>query len=459
MPTIHIVSHTHWDREWYKSFQYFRTKLIYVIDDLLSILENDDNFKSFLLDGQTIVLDDYLQLRPEKAPQLKELITNGRLVVGPWYIQPDEFAPDGESLIRNLQTGIREARRFGQSMMVGYLPDSFGQSGQLPHILQGFDIQSAVIMRGFPANEVKSSEFHWQGINGDEVMGIAIPEGYSNYMYWPQSLTMAKMRMVDTVRKLKKYASTDQFLIMNGVDHQFAQAHVSEHIRKMNRGRTKYRHSTIQGYIDAVKAQNPDLPTLHGELLAPITNRVHSSMASTRMPQKQQNRKMEALLEKYVEPVCTLGWLFNANYPDVLVNQAWKLLMQNQTHDGICGCCTDQVHKEIDQRYADVKEIGETLLKTYSRAIARQQNGKSIALTVFNSTLSKGKQVVQATLFSKHQDFRLLNPQGKEIPYQVDAVEPLDLAEASMWVLYLGIPEPGYRIDFTFEYEFDFNIG
>ncbi|MBI9050752.1 MAG: hypothetical protein JEZ00_15125 [Anaerolineaceae bacterium] len=459
MPTIHIVSHTHWDREWYKPFQHFRTKLVFVIDHLISILQTDDAFQSFLLDGQTIVLDDYLQIKPENETILKQLISSGKLVVGPWYIQPDEFAPDGESLIRNLQIGITAANQFGQSMMIGYLPDSFGQSAQMPQILQGFGINAAVMMRGFPANEVKSSEFLWQGINGAEVFGVFLPEGYSNFMYWPTSLTRAKIRMLDVVRKLKKYASTDQFLIMNGVDHQFAQPHIPAHIHSMNHGRTKYLHSTLQTYMDAVKAQQPKLPILTGDLLSPIKNRVHSSMASTRLPQKQKNRKMEALLQKYVEPVCTIAWLFNAEYPSALINEAWKLLIQNQTHDGICGCCTDQVHREMDQRFSDVQSIGETLYKTYTRAIARRTEKNACSLTVFNNALTQGKQLVQATLFTKQKQFTIKDSQGRLIPYQIDAIEAVDLSQASMWTLYLGITEEAYKIDFTFEHEFQFNAG
>ena len=143
MSIIHIVSHTHWDREWYKPYQYFRVKLVYAMDKAMETLEEDVNFASFLFDGQTVVLEDYLQVKPKNQARIKALIEAGRLVVGPWYTQPDEFAPDGESLIRNLLIGMDIAREYGQCMTVGYLPDSFGQSCQMPQILQGFEIGRA----------------------------------------------------------------------------------------------------------------------------------------------------------------------------------------------------------------------------------------------------------------------------------------------------------------------------
>ena len=272
MSRIHIVSHTHWDREWYKPFQYFRVKLVYVLDRLLEILENEADFKFFLLDGQTIVLEDYLQVRPEKREKLKEAVSSGRLIVGPWYIQPDEFAPDAESLIRNLQIGLGISAEFGDPMLVGYLPDSFGHTAQLPQILKGFGINSAVVMRGVDAEKLKTSEFTWQGINGDEVLGLFLPKGYSNAMFLPKGYTAAKLRLNRLAVKLKKRSTTENLLVLNGVDHQFPQAFVAGLIQHLNAAGKKdlYLHSSLENYIADVRSANPELPKLTGELLTPV---------------------------------------------------------------------------------------------------------------------------------------------------------------------------------------------
>src|SRR4030042_2476332 len=145
MDTIHLVSHTHWDREWYLTFQQFRLKLVHLIDRLLEILQEDQDFKYFLLDGQTILLDDYLQIRPERESELRKLISEGRILIGPWYVSPDEFLVAPESHIRNLLEGKRHCIKFGGIMLVGYLPDSFGHIGQMPQILQGFGISTACL--------------------------------------------------------------------------------------------------------------------------------------------------------------------------------------------------------------------------------------------------------------------------------------------------------------------------
>ena len=151
-PTYHIVAHSHWDREWYKSFEQFRAMLVEMVDDLLELLRRDDGFRSFTLDGQTVVIEDYLAVRPGKREEIAKLIGEGRIVTGPWYILPDEFLVSAESTVRNLMTGIRMAGSFGHAMTVGYIPDSFGHIAMMPAILRGFGIGTALVYRGFAAS-------------------------------------------------------------------------------------------------------------------------------------------------------------------------------------------------------------------------------------------------------------------------------------------------------------------
>src|SRR5579875_3797663 len=172
---IIIVPHTHWDREWYQTFQQFRFRLVQTIDSLLDILDNDPGFTHFLLDGQTVVLEDYLEVQPEQEERLKKYTRCGRIQVGPWYIQPDEFLVSGESLVRNLQRGLQQASEFGEPMRVGYVPDCFGHIAQLPQILQGFGIDNAVFWRGVGA-EAEKSEFYWTAPDGTRVLVIHLAD-------------------------------------------------------------------------------------------------------------------------------------------------------------------------------------------------------------------------------------------------------------------------------------------
>ena len=137
-PTFMVVSHTHWDREWYQPFEAFRVRLVRMMDALIDLLERDPDFKHFVMDGQTVPLDDYLEIRPDRRETIERFVREGRLLVGPNYILPDEFLIGGEAWIRNLMAGIRSARKYGAVMNVGYSPDAFGHITHLPAILRGF---------------------------------------------------------------------------------------------------------------------------------------------------------------------------------------------------------------------------------------------------------------------------------------------------------------------------------
>ena len=180
--TLTVVSHTHWDREWYQPFQEYRLRLVQLIDRLLDLLDGEPAYRCFTLDGQTILLEDYLEVRPYRREKLQDYVQQGRLQIGPWYILPDEFLVSPEATIRNLILGDRVARQFGPKMQVGYIPDSFGHVSQLPQILRGFGLDTAVTWRGIgPA----PNEFRWIGADGTDVLAIHLRGGYGNAAFLP----------------------------------------------------------------------------------------------------------------------------------------------------------------------------------------------------------------------------------------------------------------------------------
>ncbi|MBV9278855.1 MAG: hypothetical protein JOZ41_02125 [Chloroflexi bacterium] len=179
-----LVAHTHWDRAWYLPFQHFRIRLVRLIDRLLEILETDPDFRCFMLDGQMIVIEDYLEVRPERRGDIERLVRAGRLQVGPWYVLPDEFLVSPESLIRNLELGMRQADDFGGAMRVGYEPDAFGHIAQLPQIFAGFGIDNVVFWRGLgdEAREL-GSEFWWRAPDGTRALAIFLPLNYGQFRF------------------------------------------------------------------------------------------------------------------------------------------------------------------------------------------------------------------------------------------------------------------------------------
>jgi len=467
---IILVPHTHWDREWYQTFQQFRIRLVRTVDKLLNILNRDPKFSYFMLDGQTIVLEDYLEVRPEQEEWLKKYTRSGRILVGPWYLQPDEFLVSGESLVRNLQIGLRQAAEYGEPMRVGYVPDCFGHIAQLPQILRGFGIDNAVFWRGV-GEEAHKSEFYWAAPDGTQVLVIHLADtvGYSNASLMPLNPEEFVTRVEILTAPLLAKATTNTLLFMNGSDHLEPQdglpetieaankllAHINpEHEKILTRfghheqnGQVSHfdninvRIGTLPQYIEAVRQQierSPDTPlqTLSGEMRSSQYSHLLPAVLSTRMWIKQQNTATEHLLERWMEPLTAWAWKLGAPYPKGLVKLAWKYLLQNHPHDSICGCSIDQVHRENSVRFAQSQQISENLITQAMQYLASvadthtpfhaQGNSphadhEALPIVVFNPAPGPRTEAVQivAQLPGSLKNAVIVDESGTHLPHHV----------------------------------------
>ncbi|MBC7252325.1 MAG: hypothetical protein H5T62_18860, partial [Anaerolineae bacterium] len=384
--TLTIVSHTHWDREWYQPFQEYRIRLVRLMDKLLHILHTTPNYRHFTLDGQAIILEDYLEVRPEREPEIRRLVQEGRLLIGPWYILPDEFLVGPEATIRNLMFGDRVARRFGPKMNIGYVPDPFGHISQLPQILRGFDMDVACFWRGVGD---APTEFRWLAPDGSQVLVLHLRDSYSNAAYLPtdeDGFVAAVRRIVDS---LAPHAPTDYLLAMNGVDHMEPVPELPALIAAANARLDDIvlRHGTLAQHVADVRAAAPELEERSGEMRCPQRQPILPGVLSARMWIKQRNAVAETLLEKWTEPFSAIATHLETetSNPQPLIQQAWRYLIQNHPHDSICGCSIDQVHKEMDVRFDWVKQIGEEVTR---------QSLESIANAVDTATLDTGEPVL-----------------------------------------------------------------
>ncbi len=192
---VAVVPHTHWDREWYESFEIFRLKLVDTLDELVQLLESDPSYGWFLMDGQMAAVDDYLEVRPEATGRVRELAASGRLTVGPWYVLMDEFLVSGETIVRNLQLGLARAAEFGGAMDVGYLPDMFGHIAQMPQILAAAGFAHAVVWRGVPS-AIDRNAFWWEAPDGSRVRAEYLVTGYGNAAALPEDGSALVQRTV-----------------------------------------------------------------------------------------------------------------------------------------------------------------------------------------------------------------------------------------------------------------------
>jgi len=373
--TVVLVPETHWDREWYATFQEFRIRLVKLTDKLLAILDKDPEYKSFTFDGQTVVLEDYLEIRPQEREHLKKLVREGRILVGPWYILPDEFLVSGEATVRNLMLGHAISEEFGRTMKAGYIPDPFGHLSQLPQILMGFGIPSVIFTRGMGDEaDAMNSEFWWEASDGTKILAINQPNGYGNAVFlgidWtptgPQvNFETALNQTKHQIETLAKKASTTNLLFNNGVDHVEPQPELAEIIKYLNEklDNAEVIHSTYEDYAERVLAAKPKLATYKGELHRGKFHPLLLGVFSARMYIKQANERTQTLLEKWAEPSCAFAWLNGGSYDPQFLWEAWKLLIKNHPHDSICGCSIDQVHREMMPRFEQSQQVGEALTR------------------------------------------------------------------------------------------------
>lgn len=375
---VYIISHSHWDREWYMAYEQHHMRLIELIDDLLELFEVDPSFNSFHLDGQTIILDDYLQARPEKRQAIQQAINEGKLRIGPFYILQDDFLISSESNVRNMLIGMEESRKLGTPVMLGYFPDTFGNMGQTPQLMKQAGISAAAFGRGVKPigfdNQVleaenyssQYSEMWWKGPDQTAIFGLLFANWYSNGNEIPvekeAALAFWKQKLADA----EQYASTNHLLMMNGVDHQPVQKDISKAIHLANELFPDYEfiHSNFTDYLEAVQKDVPeDLGSVEGELTSQETDGWYTlaNTASARVYLKQWNTKVQRQLENITEPLATIAYEVSGNYPHDQLDYAWKTLMQNHPHDSICGCSVDSVHREMIPRFEKADEVGKYL--------------------------------------------------------------------------------------------------
>jgi hypothetical protein len=383
--TVAIVPHTHWDREWYQPFQSYRVQLVHLVDDLLDLLEGDASFTRFLLDGQTAVVDDYLEVRPEGAERLGRLAAAGRLQVGPWMILMDEFMVSGETIVRNLQRGMARTAELGGSpgATVGYLPDMFGHVAQMPQILRLAGLEHAVVWRGVPA-AVTATAFWWRAPDGSRVRAEYLYGSYSNGRDIPDDPAQLVARARGYAAELgPAQLPGGAMLLMNGSDHLLPQAWLGHVVDAANGSQDEYRF-TITSLGEYVRTQPVDeLTEWHGELRSGSRANVLMGVASNRVDVHQEAAAAERAIERRAEPLSAL-LLPPDRYPHALLEIAWRQLVLNSAHDSACACSADEVVEAVRVRYQEARHVGQSLAGDALRQLATEVDAPAGSTIVVN---------------------------------------------------------------------------
>lgn len=488
-PRCHFISNTHWDREWRYSMQRTRHMLVHMMDMLLDILEKEVEFKSFHLDSQTIPLQDYLEIRPEREDQIRKFIGERRLLVGPWFVLPDEFCVGGESLVRNLLLGHRIARRFGGVSKTGYSPFGWGQVSQMPQIYQGFGIPFAAFYRGVNTLVAPNSEFIWEGPDGSRIVGSRLAQRprYNVWyilqrpVYW--NVEDENARLVSWKDGHGPFRFTDPE--SGGLDMQYVhpkfeyhKEHVKERAEQTleeqdDEWTTRHRfwsaghdsscpdirevamiadsdealgdkarvfHSTFEDFQKAVcESVTDDLPVIKGEMRHYYTEGSSSVLfgwiTSARTDIKQLNYDAERTLGVYAEPLAVGASLLGAPYPGSFVDHAWNLLLQNHGHDSIGACSRDVVPDDMIFRYRQVREICSCVTERAFMDVAgaidlSDRSPDEAALVAWNPMASLRTEVAKLSVDvpaeMKAEDIEIANERGEAVAIQRIDERPLN---------------------------------
>lgn len=368
-----VLPHTHWDREWYRTYQDFRIRLIDVMDKLITDLESG-RLEYFYLDGQSIILEDYFEIYPEKRETIEKLIMDKKLFIGPWYVLADEFLVTGESLMRNIQIGMAQAKAYGCVDLFGYLPDSFGHNSEMPRILSSFGLKNAVLWRG---TGERKSEFIWESNDGSSVLVTYLTEGYFITGDFDES-----------IEKIKKYSISNKVLLPVGGDHIYLTAPQTE--------------SKIFDYFSNLEKFRPEIETVKGELRDNTRNPILPGTLSTRNYLKQHNARSTWRLSRLAEPMN----VFSGKDRKRELDYAWKLLLKNHPHDSICGCSIDEVHQENVSRYKQVDQISSALIE---RCLPLEKQNNSIVVYNMGNYAYSGVVKLKQEVFAR----RLILDTGK----------------------------------------------
>lgn len=443
---IYYYSGTHWDREWYESFQGFRKRLVGVTDDIIHELETNEKYGIFHFDGQTIVLEDYLEIRPEMEPRLRDLIKKGKILIGPWYNMPDEFLVSGESLIKNLRKGKLICESYGvKPTDNAYICDIFGHASQTPQIFAGMGYRNTILGRG--TNEhTEPAHFLWEALDGTGICTYKLrdADGYGDFTAFIRKYNIDTMPPAEFDEALKTYIESEMartdiplLLLMDALDHMPIRPDTHKYIDAIRRlfPNIEVRHGSIKEFDALQREYTSKMPVRRGELCRPAKEQhsyihVITNTLSSRYPVKKYNDINQTRLEKWVSPLYALG---KTDMAPGFLHLANKYLLQNHPHDSICGCSIDQIYKDMEYRFDQTSMLCDEIIRPFVASLKEDSEGNSregLCLRIYNPLPYRLKRtiVVRADLqnmthysepfgYEKIPAFRLYDCNEQELEY------------------------------------------
>ena len=445
-----VVPTTHWDRAWYWPFERFRVKLIEMFVGVERMWTEDPDYR-FTMDGQSLAVEDYLEVFPEKEDLLRQMGDAGRFKMGPLYVLCDMWCTGGEAFIRNWLTGVELADRLHARESVLYQPDAFGFPPCMPMLVRGLGGDTFIFMRGMPEDATGGSRFMlWRSADSSEIRVCHLREGYANAARLGQTRGTGEIMdkstgihpgfdMGEAVAKLRAAAEKlrdgqgEPHLFLAGVDHQIPQPELPEILRRARDEGTDFRYSDLDEVAELLKQRDPaDWPIYEGEMNAPAASRLAGTI-SARIYLKQTNAETEQLLLRAAEPAdAILSLLDIPEQSGAVIRTAWKTLLRVHPHDDITGCGVDAVHREDEANITRAQQSANAFARRAAHLLVQHFGGQRpdddrpgfvVFPTHGSTTTRRVRAVVDFEGRRQYGDtpppahYRLVDEQGAPVPF------------------------------------------
>ena len=468
----YVIPHTHWDREWRYPIWENRLYLRDLMKELMETLENNPEYKSFLMDGQAVAVLDYLEVCPEDRERLEGLIQNGRIQVGPWYTLPDLYPVSGESIVRNLQRGRMESEKLGGCLTVGYESFGWGQPSQLPQVYKGFGIDTVIVSKNVDKSRAPRSEFKWIGADGTAVLATRLgddaranffmnaylevmtgkaykTEEYEyeygkdgqiyhqadgsqyiqDYFRLEATECIHKEKIKDAAKKawegMKDSWLEDDRAMMDGTDSTTGQPQLMALLAEMNQQSedVEFMSSSIEEYVSVLKEKLPmdQLLEIHGEMRDGPTTSLSGNALMTRPHIKMMNKKVESKLFGQAEPFSTVLYMMTGEYEGDFLGKALDYMLLYHPHDSINGVTQYKTVDDVVYRLSQAEEIADTVYNRSLQQILRSidfsdYSREDIVFVVFNPSARPRKEILQINIDTPQTrniwDFHIMDSDG-----------------------------------------------
>lgn len=422
---VHMVAHTHWDREWYFTIEDSNILLAENLKHVMDVLEKDPDFPSYCFDAQASVIEEFLKIFPKEKDRVEKLIGSGRLIVGPWYTQTDTLLVNKESIIRNLLYGVSICEGFGKTMKVGYLPDTFGQNSYLPSIFKGFGIDFSIFKRGVYTDQLKENlNFNWRSPDGESVKTNYMVLGYSPGEYIDSSDKYISEHFIPMLKKAERLnKDSDHLLFLVGGDQNLIKENLSTIVKEINDKVDGYElvFSGLEEFMKETFEKDFE-NSIEGELRATESQRVHRTIGSMRYDIKKINSDVENKILNILEPLYVMGERVGLDYPQAWIDSVWKMMFDAHAHDSIGGCNSDSTNEEVVNRLKKCQRIVDGLINIVKKRITFAiSNGlqRENIIVAFNCDIKEREELSNIVIFTKKADIKIREISGEEVRSEI----------------------------------------